>query len=114
MNYVVIDLEMCKVPKQYQSKYNYSKEIIEIGAVLLDQEYQVIGTQKQFVCPEHGVVDRFISNLTGRRTLKFQSWQSVCQPEFTDSIKHKKERRVCLEETKEKELLDVRLELWCL
>jgi len=36
MNYVVIDLEMCKVPKMYRNKiYKYATEIIEIGTVLL-------------------------------------------------------------------------------
>jgi len=83
MNYVVIDLEMCKVPKQYQSKYNYSKEIIEIGAVLLNQEYQVIGTQKQFVSPEHGVLDRFISNLTG-----IQASQVKHAPRLLEALQH--------------------------
>ena len=40
MNYVVIDLEMCHVPKTYRSKnYKYASEIIQIGAVMLDQNY---------------------------------------------------------------------------
>ena len=37
MNYLVIDLEMCKVPRDYRSKrYKYANETIQIGAVLLD------------------------------------------------------------------------------
>lgn len=65
MNYLVIDLEMCKVPKEYRTKYRYATEIIEIGAVLLDEEFQVIATQKQYVKPQYGVIDRFIMDLTG-------------------------------------------------
>ena len=39
MNYLVIDLEMCKVPKNYRGKnYKYASEIIQVGAVLLDEE----------------------------------------------------------------------------
>ena len=66
MNYLVIDLEMCKVPRDYRSKrYKYSNETIQIGAVLLDEEFKRIGTLSQFVHPEHGVIDYFIENLTG-------------------------------------------------
>ena len=44
MNYLVIDLEMCKVPRDYRSKrYKYANETIQIGAVLLDEEFKRIG-----------------------------------------------------------------------
>ena len=37
MNYLVIDLEMCNVPRDYRSRsYKYANEPIQIGAVLLD------------------------------------------------------------------------------
>ena len=37
MNYLVIDLEMCNVPRDYRSQsYKYANETIQIGAVLLD------------------------------------------------------------------------------
>lgn len=66
MNHLVIDLEMCKVPRDYRSKrYKYANETIQIGAVLLDEEFKRIGTLSQFVHPEHGVIDYFIENLTG-------------------------------------------------
>ena len=66
MNYLVIDLEMCRVPRDYRSKrYKYASETIQIGAVLLDEEFKRIGTLSQFVHPEHGVIDYFIENLTG-------------------------------------------------
>ena len=57
---------MCKVPRDYRSKrYKYANETIQIGAVLLDEEFKRIGTLSQFVHPEHGVIDYFIENLTG-------------------------------------------------
>ena len=66
MFYLVIDLEMCKVPRDYRSKsYRYANEIIQIGAVLLDDSFKRIGTLCQYVHPEHGVIDYFIENLTG-------------------------------------------------
>ena len=66
MNYLVIDLEMCRVPRDYRSKrYKYANETIQIGTVLLDEEFKRIGTLSQFVHPEHGVIDYFIENLTG-------------------------------------------------
>ena len=43
MNYLVIDLEMCKVPKHYRSnRYKYANEIIQVGAVLLEEKYEII------------------------------------------------------------------------
>ena len=51
MNYLVIDLEMCRVPKLYRSKYKYANETIQIGAVLLDDEFKRIATLCQYVHP---------------------------------------------------------------
>ena len=59
MNYVVIDLEMCKVPKMYRNKiYKYATEIIEIGTVLLNEDFRQIATLRQYVHPEYGVLDQ--------------------------------------------------------
>lgn len=66
MNYLVIDLEMCNVPKHYRGKkYPYANEIIQIGAVLLDENFERIATMDQYVHPVHGVLDSFITELTG-------------------------------------------------
>lgn len=52
MNYLVIDLEMCNVPRDYRSRsYKYANETIQIGAVLLDEEFKRIGTLSQYVHP---------------------------------------------------------------
>ena len=84
MNYLVIDLEMCKVPKHYWSKkYKYANEIVQVGAVLLDEEYEVIGKINQYVHPEYGVIDHFISNLTG-----IQNSQVKHAPCLKEVLKH--------------------------
>lgn len=68
MFYLVIDLEMCKVPRDYRSRsYKYANETIQIGAALLDEEFKRIGTLSQYVHPEYGVIDHFIEKLTGIR-----------------------------------------------
>lgn len=66
MNHLVLDLEMCTVPRMYRSgTYNYSTEIIQIGAVLLDEKFEQIDTFNQYVHPVHGCLDYNITNLTG-------------------------------------------------
>ena len=66
MFYLVIDLEMCRVPRDYRNKaYHYAYETIQIGAVLLNEEFKQIGTIREYVHPEHGVIDPFIERLTG-------------------------------------------------
>ncbi len=68
MFYLVIDLEMCKVPRDYRSRsYKYANETIQIVAVLLDEEFKRIRTRSQYVHPEYGVIDHFIEKLTGIR-----------------------------------------------
>lgn len=56
---------MCRVPKLYRSKYKYANETIQIGAVLLDDEFKRIATLCQYVHPEYGVIDHFIEKMTG-------------------------------------------------
>ena len=59
MNYLVIDLEMCKVPKHYRTpKYKYANEIIQVGAVLLNEDYDRIASINQYV---HGNEQLFAS-----------------------------------------------------
>ena len=63
--YVVIDLEMCGVQKSQRKLFKYKHEIIQIGAALLDSDYNVIDTFSEYVKPEYGELDSFISKLTG-------------------------------------------------
>ncbi len=64
--YVIVDLEMCKVP--YRARKNKSKganETIQIGAVLLDDSFEIVDNFVTYVAPQYGFIDAFIKNLTG-------------------------------------------------
>jgi DNA polymerase III epsilon subunit-like protein len=64
--YVVLDLEMCKVPEGEQRQlFPSALELIQIGAVELDEHYKISRTFQSFVKPEFGSVDGFIQDLTG-------------------------------------------------
>ena len=65
--YVVVDLEMCKVApeKRKAAGYGRGSETIQIGAVLLNEKYEITDEFNIFVRPEYGFMDTFIMNLTG-------------------------------------------------
>ena len=63
--YVVVDLEFCRVPDSRRKEFNVKQEIIQIGAVLLNSEYEVIDKFSSFVKPSYGEIDPFIQELTG-------------------------------------------------
>ena len=65
MQYVVIDLEMCNVAKLYRKSYPYKSEIIQIGAVLLDENFEITDKFNEYVKPKYGDLDHFIKKLTG-------------------------------------------------
>lgn len=66
MKYAVIDLEMCRVPKSLRNEtYKWCYETIQIGAVLLDENYNIKKKFSTFVRPEYGRMDAFIEQLTG-------------------------------------------------
>jgi inhibitor of KinA sporulation pathway (predicted exonuclease) len=48
----VVDFEMCDVPKGVlRQRYNHGCEIIEIGAVLLDEKFNIVDSFKSYVSP---------------------------------------------------------------
>lgn len=64
--YIVIDLEMCNVRGVAKKKiHGLKNEIIQIGAVMLDEKNQVVDKFSRFVKPEYGYIDDFIEKLTG-------------------------------------------------
>lgn len=66
--FVVIDLEMCMVPRGRRTKaFPWSTELIELGAVLMNDQFEITDEFKTYVSPEFGFVDSFIQNLTGIR-----------------------------------------------
>lgn len=93
--YIVLDLEMCKIPKSQtvavplteaeiketerpvkdkeghvkyikrKTSRNLASEIIQIGAVLLDENYEIVSKFNRYVKPAIGALNSFITNLTG-------------------------------------------------
>jgi inhibitor of KinA sporulation pathway (predicted exonuclease) len=60
----MIDLEMNKVPKAERVKGGIHNEVIEIGAVKMNDNFEIIDKYQTYVFPEHGKMDRMIIRLT--------------------------------------------------
>lgn len=80
--HVVIDLEMCHVAKELKKEYRAKHEIIQIGAVLLDETMTVIDRISILVRPTYGWIDPFIERLTG-----ISQAQVACAPVLEDAMK---------------------------
>ena len=66
MHYAIIDEEFCNVvPGARRTAYPLKYELIQIGAVLLDEDYNIVDTFNEYIKPEYGHIDGFIRNLTG-------------------------------------------------
>ncbi|MCI7062598.1 MAG: exonuclease domain-containing protein [Lachnospiraceae bacterium] len=65
MQHIMIDLEMNKIEKQWRGKNKLSSELIEIGAVRMDEQFNVVDTYQSYVKPEFGPMDAVIIDLTG-------------------------------------------------
>lgn len=64
--YVVIDLEMCNAPKPNGAHEGYrGSEIIQIGAVKLNRNYDVIDSYRAYVKPQYTMISTRIQELTG-------------------------------------------------
>jgi inhibitor of KinA sporulation pathway (predicted exonuclease) len=64
--HVVVDLEMCNIPKSLRTKkYRWANETIQIGAVLLNEDYEIVDDFNTYVSPQMGRISTFITNLTG-------------------------------------------------
>ncbi|MCH5267899.1 MAG: exonuclease domain-containing protein [Lachnospiraceae bacterium] len=65
MNHIMIDLEMNKIEKQYRDNLKLSSELIEIGAVKMNDAFEMIEQYQTYVMPEFGAMDPRIVELTG-------------------------------------------------
>ena len=66
MIHVVIDLEMNPVPRNLREVRKFIlDEVIEFGAVKLDENYQPIDEFQCYVKPEFGEINKHITQLTG-------------------------------------------------
>ena len=70
MKYIVIDLEMNRIAREYRkADQECTMEIIEIGAAALDEKYQEIGCFKTLVKPQlNDCIERKYEKLTGITT----------------------------------------------
>ncbi|MCI5726476.1 MAG: exonuclease domain-containing protein [Clostridium sp.] len=84
MRYVVVDLEMNKLDNQYtEEKKICNQEIIEIGAVMLDNGHQEISRFKTYVKPQYSEKIRdVITKLTGITTKMVKD-----APVFEEAVK---------------------------
>ena len=53
------------IEKQFRDEYKLSSELIEIGAVRLDQDFKMLDTYQTYVLPDFGPMDGHIVQLTG-------------------------------------------------
>ena len=66
MIHVVLDLEMNPIKKtEKEIRRQLTDEVIEIGAVKLDNDYNQIGDFQCYVKPQHGEISKHITKLTG-------------------------------------------------
>ena len=66
--YAVVDLEMCKVPFCKRTNKNMcAREVIQIGAVLLNEALEIVDKFSTYVAPQFGWIDDEINRLTGIR-----------------------------------------------
>lgn len=81
MNHIMIDLEMNKIEKQFRKHYKLSSELIEIGAVKMNHEFEVLGQYQTYVMPDFGAMDSRIVELTGITDAKLKG-----APRFAEAM----------------------------
>lgn len=65
-NYIVIDLEMCRLLGDTAEHLpGLKQELIQIGAALVNENNEMTDTFMTYVAPQYGYIDPFIENLTG-------------------------------------------------
>ncbi len=65
MQHIMIDLEMNKIEKQIKNEKKLSSELIEIGAVRMDEQFNFLDKYQTYVSTEFGRMDPIIIDLTG-------------------------------------------------
>lgn len=65
MKHIMIDLEMNKIEKQMKDNKKLSSELIEIGAVKMDEQFEFLEKYQTYVAPDFGKMDSKIIELTG-------------------------------------------------
>ena len=81
-NYVIVDLEMCNVPRGVKrDTYGWKDEVIQIGAVVVNEDMEMVDEFMTLVSPEFGMIDPFIEKLTGISRMDVQG-----APRFNEAL----------------------------
>ena len=73
MNYIVVDFEMNPVASEHIEEKQISRfEIIEIGAVIMDEQFLMLGEFKTLVKPQFMSIPASVSHLSGHRKPLFR------------------------------------------
>jgi len=69
MKHIVVDLEMNGIAKENKAISKCRMEVIEIGAVMLDEQYREVSAFRTYVKPQYNdAIENKITNLTGITT----------------------------------------------
>jgi inhibitor of KinA sporulation pathway (predicted exonuclease) len=81
MKYIFLDLEMNPVNREFKEvRKCCSREIIEIGAVMLDEKLNIVSEFREYVKPAYNAeVVRRVRNLTGITTEMLEDAAPFCQ-----------------------------------
>lgn len=83
MKYVVIDLEMNGIVSNPEARNICKNEIIEIGAVMLDDNLKEVSSFKIYVKPEYNEITKKITRLTG-----ITNEMVLMAPKFAEALRH--------------------------
>ncbi|MBR2216459.1 MAG: exonuclease domain-containing protein [Selenomonadaceae bacterium] len=87
MYHVVVDLEMNPVARENRRvRQTLKDEVIEIGAVRLDDNYERVGDFQCYVSPEYGEIRPHITKLTGI-TAEMVAGKAPFNAAFNDFVK---------------------------
>ena len=89
MKHVVVDLEMNPVSREFREvRRKLNEEVIEIGAVRLDENFQQEAEFQCYVTPEYGPIKKHITSLTGitQAMVADKKTYAACFQDFVDWV----------------------------
>lgn len=89
MKHVVVDLEMNPVSREFREvRRKLNEEVIEIGAVRLDENFQQEAEFQCYVKPEYGPIKKHITSLTGitQAVVADKKTYAACFQDFVDWV----------------------------
>ena len=89
MKHVVVDLEMNPVSREFREvRRKLNEEVIEIGAVRLDENFQQEAEFQCYVKPEYGPIKKHITSLTGitQAMVADKKPYAACFQDFVDWV----------------------------